>query len=63
MVKSVVGEESRLKLAEDRLSQSSIPAQVYSLSLSLFEFLCNLGVFFFHNSGGLSSGRACDWKT
>ncbi|MBX4180485.1 MAG: hypothetical protein J8272_00975, partial ['Prunus persica' phytoplasma PP2] len=35
MVKAVVGEETQLKLAEDRLEQSSTPAQVLSLSLSL----------------------------
>lgn len=34
MVKAVVGEETQLKLAEDRLEQSSTPAQVLSLSLS-----------------------------
>ncbi|OMO64091.1 hypothetical protein CCACVL1_22054, partial [Corchorus capsularis] len=28
MVKAVIGEETRLQLAEDRLSQSSLPAQV-----------------------------------
>lgn len=35
MVKAVVGEETRLQLAEDRLAQSAIPAQVCSFSLSL----------------------------
>lgn len=30
MVKGVVGEETQLKLAEDRLSQSTLPAQVLS---------------------------------
>lgn len=34
MVKAVVGEETRLKLAEGRLEQSSATAQVLSLSLS-----------------------------
>ncbi|OMO82228.1 hypothetical protein COLO4_23153 [Corchorus olitorius] len=30
MVKAVIGEETRLQLAEDRLSQSSLPAQLSS---------------------------------
>ena len=33
MVKAVVGEETQLKLIEDRLSQSRLPVQAHSLSL------------------------------
>lgn len=35
MVKTVVGEETRLQLAEDRLAQSAIPAQVHVFSIFL----------------------------
>lgn len=35
MVKAVVGEETQLNEAEDRLARSAIPAQVFSLTFSL----------------------------
>ena len=44
MVKTVVGEEIRLQLAEDHLAQSAIPAQVYLLSPFFF---LNVHVTFF----------------
>ncbi|KAI8548492.1 hypothetical protein RHMOL_Rhmol07G0277600 [Rhododendron molle] len=39
MVKAVIGEETRLKSAEERLSHSAVPSQV-SLSLYLYIYIC-----------------------
>lgn len=41
MVKAVVGEETQLKLIEDRLTQSRLPVQAHTHSLSLYnESMC-----------------------
>ena len=63
MVKAVIGEESQLKLAEDRLSQSSLPSEV-TIILCIFTFSSHnrfyfhsFAFYFFHSQVGLAIGK------
>lgn len=69
MVKAVVGEESQLKLAEDRLSQAALPSEVLRrLWISAFPTFFFFFLFFFPPefrgwfTDKIFTGRACDWE-
>ena len=61
MVKAVVGEETQLKLIEDRLTQSRLPVQAHTLSLSLSTMNQCVHVCMYEMVENLNLGFCCRW--
>ena len=61
MVKAVVGEETQLKLIEDRLIQSRLPVQAHTHSLSLSTMNQCVHVCMNEMVENLNLGFCCRW--